>query len=88
MNSGREGRICESPKMIGWSVSQAGAPEMGISEEGAASSQREGTVVDYWVGSGLLPFLGQFVTLLVSVRIRCVSATYQLCISVDALSRS
>ena len=40
------------------------------------------------VGGGLLPFLGQFVTLLVSVSIRCVSATYQLCISVDALSRS
>jgi hypothetical protein len=33
---------CERPKMIhthmiGWSLSQAGAPEMGISEEGAAS---------------------------------------------------
>ena len=37
VNSGREGRICERPKMIGWSLSQAGAPEMGISEEGAAS---------------------------------------------------
>ena len=37
MNSGREGRICKRPKMIGWSLSQAGAPEMGISEEGAAS---------------------------------------------------
>jgi hypothetical protein len=32
-----EGRIYERPKMIGWSLSQAGAPEMGISEEGAAS---------------------------------------------------
>ena len=37
VNSGREGRICERPKMIGWSLSQAGAPEMGISEEGASS---------------------------------------------------
>ena len=25
VNSGREGRICERPKMIGWSLSQAGA---------------------------------------------------------------
>ena len=30
VNSGREGRICERPKMIGWSLSQAGAPEMGM----------------------------------------------------------
>ena len=30
VNSGREGRICERPKIIGWSLSQAGAPEMGI----------------------------------------------------------
>ena len=40
------------------------------------------------VGGGLLSFLGQFVIPFVSARISCVSATYQLCISVSALSRS
>ena len=36
----------------------------------------------------LLYFLGQFVILFVSARISCVSATYQLCISVSAFPRS
>ena len=36
----------------------------------------------------LLSLLGQFVIPFVSARISYVSATYQLCISVDALSRS
>ena len=36
----------------------------------------------------LLSLLGQFVIPFVSARISDVSATYQLCISVDALSRS
>ena len=39
-------------------------------------------------GGGLLYFLGQFVILFVSARISCVSATYQLCISVSAFPRS
>jgi hypothetical protein len=41
-----------------------------------------------WVGGSLLYFLGQFVILFVSARISDVSAMYQLCISVFALSRS
>ena len=40
------------------------------------------------VGGSLLSLLGQFVIPFVSARISYVSATYQLCISVDALSRS
>ena len=40
------------------------------------------------VGGGLLSLLGQFVIPFVSARISYVSATYQLCISVDAFSRS
>ena len=40
------------------------------------------------VGGSLLYFLGQFVILFVSARISDVSAMYQRCISVSALSRS
>ena len=40
------------------------------------------------VGGGLLVILGQFVSHFVSARISDVSATYQRCISVSALSRS
>ena len=40
------------------------------------------------VGGSLLVILGQFVSHFVSARISDVSATYQRCISVSALSRS
>ena len=50
--------------MIGWSLSQAGAPEMGISEEGASSLLHGTALTDNTISPRLIPLSKHSVPLL------------------------
>jgi hypothetical protein len=86
--SGEEGVKVEGEILAAAGGTGSGAASDDLVGVGGAEERIEVVSRMRGVGGGLLYFLGQFVILFVSARIRCVSATYQLCISVSALSRS